>query len=219
MFYRFFKWSNKKFHHLTESPEENQRFKELSIFKGEECQVSDDTQTISFKGEEGWWSFARTYLTVPLHLPEIYYEAEIVETGERSRVGIGFTTTLPTEYDYEDIKESANAIAFCCQTGKISNGNKTASNTRVVVKPGDFVGCRLQYIRVGGVLYQVIQFSLNGRSIGHPQGSKALHPLYPSVWMASSGCILRTNLGKKKFTYEHGIGNYFHIEYLKVLKI
>lgn len=154
-------------------------------------------------------SFARSSFPVPLQVPEVYYETEILEAGETSQIGMGFTTTLPTQYDYKGINERTNAIALCCQTGNICNGNKTPFKAEVTVHQGDVIGCRLQHIKVGGVWYQIIQFYLNGKKIGVPQGSKALHPLYPSVWMASTGCILRMNSGKKEFQYKHGIGNFY----------
>ena len=177
------------------------------MFKGEECEISDDNETLRYKGKGGRCSFARSSFHVPLQIPEVYYETEILEAGETGQVGVGFTTKLPTEYDYQKINGSTNGIGFCCKTGEICKGKKTTFKSNVsketpFVRQGDVIGCRLQYLRLEDNYYQVIQFSLNGKNIGLPQGSKAVHPLHPSVWMASSGCIVRMNLGKRDFQYE-----------------
>ena len=182
---------------LLDSFKGTKSYRHFSAFEGEECDVSESGSRIEFKGEEGWCTFIRTPIPVPPDIQEYYFEISIARTaeGEPPCAGIGFTTKIPStsDYAYDVITVKTNAIAFMGDTGKILKGNESMFSLNDSVKENDLIGCRLRRVRTGGSLYQIIQFSKNGKDVGYPITVETHFPLHPSLWIASTGVVLDTN--------------------------
>ena len=185
---------------LVDSFKGKKSYRHLSVIRGQESDVSENGFTIEFKGTFiGRCTFIRTPIPVPPDIQEYYFETLIARTTEgEPRVGVGFTTKIPinNDYDYYEIAVETNAIALMCETGHILRGNKSMLNLNDPVKENDLIGCRLRRVRTGGSLYQIIQFSKNGKDVGYPITDDKCLPLYPSLWIASTGVVVDTNLDK-----------------------
>ena len=81
-----------------------------------------------------------------------------------------------------------------CDTTNILKGNKLLLSLNDSVKENDLIGCRLRRVRTGGSMYHIVQFSKNGKDLGHPITVETCLPLYPSLWIASPGVVVDTNL-------------------------
>ena len=188
-------------HLLLDSFKGTKSYRHFSVFEGEECDVSESGSRIEFKGNDGWCTFIRTPIPVPPAIKEYYFETSITRTaeGESPCVGIGFTTKIPStsDYAYDEIAVETNAIAFMCDTGNILKGNESMFSLNGPAKENDLIGCRLRRVRTGGSLYQIIQFSKNGKDVGYPITDDTCLPLYPSFWIASTGVVVNTNLGQR----------------------
>ena len=133
-----------------------------------------------------------------------------------SRMGIGFTTSVPELRDKYPGKDS-NTLALEFRThwlyggdGTISYGVKKEVGNINDIKDGDIIGCLLRRVRIGNKTYNVCRFSINGSNVGHPliNGSK---DLYPTIWLDSPGDIVKCNLGCKEFKFKDKIGNLYNI--------
>ena len=140
-------------------------------------------------------------MPVPPVMEEFYFETLIARTaeGEHLLVGVGFTTKIliNNDYAYDEIAVETNAIAFMCDSGNILKGNESMFSLNDSVKENDLIGCRLRRVRTGGMLYQIVQYSQNGTDVGYPITVETYRPLYPSLWIASTGVVVDTNLDQK----------------------
>ena len=183
---------------LVDSFQGTKSYRHFSVFEGEKSDVSESGSSITFKGNDGWCSFTRTPIPVPPDIQEYYFEISVarIAEGKRPCAGIGFTTKMPvtSDYAYDEMTVETNAIAFLCDTGNILKGNKSMFSLNDSVQENDLIGCRLRRVRTGGRLYQIVQYSMNGKDIGYPIADETYLLLYPSIWIASTGVVVDTNL-------------------------
>ena len=195
---------------LIDSFKKTKSYRHLTVFEGEECDVSENGSRIEFKGDDGWCTFIRAPIPVTPDIQEYYFETSIARIAEADPpcAGIGFTTKIQSTryYAYDEIALETKSIAFMCDTGNILKGNESMFSLNDSVKENDLIGCRLRRVRTGGSLYQIIQFSKNGKDVGYPITVETHFPLHPSLWIASTGVVLDTNQDQTSIEndLEHG---------------
>ena len=151
-----------------------------------------DEQRITFPSEKGP-IFARTMEPISIACKTLYLEATIIDGGEEFAVGIGFTSNLPEIGSGFPQEESNDTVGLCMNDGYICNNSAYTKGFDEKSKNGDVVGCHLYQLNLGGEIYGICSFYLNGVHVGQQQLITADN-IYPCIWVASGKTVLQVRV-------------------------
>ncbi|KAL7782787.1 ankyrin repeat-containing domain protein [Trichoderma ceciliae] len=142
-----------------------------------------------------------------------YFEVGILTAGTKSDdngensetrplpiVAIGFCN------EFADMRKAflgwhIGTVGYHSDDGKIFENYSTRHSTELMFKPGDTVGCGIDYSK------EEYFFTWDGKVVAHHKSKVIFRKLYPAISHRDGPCKVRVNFGESEFVWQRENGN------------